>query len=101
FFLIAMAWGKKKVGESASPGASPCHLDERHKVPRGHVPMVTGCGQRVVVAVRLLRDPCIAELLRMAARQYGYGQPGMLRIPCDAGHFRRVVDGALRAQSRL
>ena len=57
--------------------------------------LVRGCGARVVVPVRLLRDPCVAELLDMAAQQYGYGQPGVLRIPCDAGHFRRVVDGAL------
>ena len=91
-----MAWRKKNGGESSlSPGASPCRDDEREKVPRGHVPMVTGCGERVVVPVRLLRDPRIAELLDMAAQQYGYGQPGVLRIPCDAGHFRRVVDGAL------
>ncbi|XP_037419050.1 auxin-responsive protein SAUR71-like [Triticum urartu] len=87
-----MARGKKNGGESS---ASPCHFDERHKVPRGHVPMVTGCGARVVVPVRLLGDPCIAEQLDMAAQQYGYGQPGVLRIPCDAGQFRRVVDGAL------
>ncbi|KAE8792952.1 auxin-responsive protein SAUR71-like [Hordeum vulgare] len=92
-----MARRKKNGGESsASPGASPCYDDEREKVPRGHVPMVTGCGERMVVPVRLLRDPCIAELLDMAAEQYGYGQPGVLRIPCDAGHFRRVVDRALR-----
>ncbi|KAF7047149.1 hypothetical protein CFC21_056106 [Triticum aestivum] len=91
-----MAWRRKSGGESSgSPGASPCRHDELEKVPRGHVPMVTGCGARVVVPVRLLREPCIAELLDMAAQQYGYGQPGVLRILCDAGHFRRVVDGAL------
>ena len=91
-----MTCGQKDGGDSsASPGSSPCHDDELLKVPRGHVPMVTGCGKRVVVPVRLLRDPRIAERLDMAAQQYGYGQPGVLRIPCDAGQFRRVVDGAL------
>ncbi|CAM0875560.1 unnamed protein product [Alopecurus aequalis] len=94
-----MAWRKKSgslSSSSSSPGASPCYDEEREKVPRGYVPMVTGCGERVVVPVRLLADPYIAELLDMAAQQYGYGQSGVLRIPCDAGHFRRVVGGALQ-----
>ena len=90
-----MAWRKKNSSES-SPGASPRCNDEHEKVPRGHVPMVTGCGERVMVPVRLLAHPRIAELLDMAAQQYGYGQPGVLRIPCDAGRFRTVVDGALQ-----
>ena len=94
----AMVWRKKSGSES--PGASPCYDDVDEKVPRGHVPMVAGCvdgdGERVLVPVRLLRDPCIVELLDMAAQRYGYGQPGVLRIPCDASHFRRVVDCALQ-----
>jgi hypothetical protein len=97
-----MVWRKKSGSESSassSPGASPCYNDEREKVPKGHVPMVTGCGERVVVPVRLLADPCIAELLDMAAQQYGYGQAGVLRIPCDGDHFRRVVGGALQRSS--
>ena len=95
-----MMWRKKSGSESSSsPGASPRYDDECEKVPRGHVPMVTGCGERVVVPVRLLADPCIAELLDMAAQQYGYDQSGVLRIPCDAGHFRRVVGGALQRTS--
>ncbi|XP_062213334.1 auxin-responsive protein SAUR71-like [Phragmites australis] len=90
-------WRKKSSGgESPSRGAG-VHEDE--KVPRGHVPMVAGCegeGERVLVPVRLLSDPSIAELLDMAAQWYGYGQPGVLRVPCDAEHFRRVVDGAMQ-----
>uniref|UniRef100_A0A0E0KH25 Auxin responsive protein n=1 Tax=Oryza punctata TaxID=4537 RepID=A0A0E0KH25_ORYPU len=62
--------------------------------------MVAGCGgdggERVMVPVRLLGDPCIAELLDMAAEQYGYGQPGVLRVPCDGERLRRAVEGALR-----
>uniref|UniRef100_A0ACD5X6V1 Uncharacterized protein n=1 Tax=Avena sativa TaxID=4498 RepID=A0ACD5X6V1_AVESA len=94
----AMAWRKKSgsaESSSSSPGASPRHSNEREKVPRGHVPVVTVSGERVLVPVRLLSAPCIAELLDMAAEQYGYGQPGALRIPCDAAHFRQVVDCAL------
>ncbi|PAN45812.1 hypothetical protein PAHAL_9G144400 [Panicum hallii] len=93
-----MAWKRKSGGESPSRGA-----DEEEKVPRGHVPMVAGGGggegeegERVLVPVRLLVDPCVAELLDMAAQRYGYRQPGVLRVPCDVGHFRRVLNGAVQ-----
>ncbi|KAL5209059.1 hypothetical protein ABZP36_004682 [Zizania latifolia] len=92
-----MVWRRKSGG-----AASPCRDDgESYKVPKGHIPMVAGGdgdGERVLVPVRLLGDPCIAELLDMAAQSYGYGQPGVLRVPCDAGHFRRVVECALRSE---
>jgi SAUR family protein len=45
--------------------------------------------------VTLLSDPSVAELLDMAAQRYGYGQPGVLRVPCDAGRFRQVLHGAM------
>ncbi|CAL4943513.1 unnamed protein product [Urochloa decumbens] len=88
-----MVWKRKSGGGSPGRGA-----DEEEKVPRGHVPMVAGGGdgERVLVPVRLLSDPSVAELLDMAAQRYGYCQPGVLRVPCDAGHFRRVVDGAMQ-----
>uniref|UniRef100_J3LRC2 Auxin responsive protein n=1 Tax=Oryza brachyantha TaxID=4533 RepID=J3LRC2_ORYBR len=77
---------------AASP---PCRDDDGYKVARGgYVPMVAGGGgdgERVLVPVRLLGDPSIAELLDVAAERYGFGQPGVLRVPCDAGHLRRVV----------
>ncbi|CAN6287333.1 unnamed protein product [Urochloa humidicola] len=94
-----MAW-KRKSGGGESPARSS-GADKEEKVPKGHVPMVAGegaggGGERVLVPVRLLTDPSVAELLDMAAQQYGYGQPGVLRVPCDAGHFRRVLDGAMQ-----
>jgi len=97
-----MAW-KRKNG-SRSPGrAGSGGANEEEKVPRGHVPMVAGGGgvdgeegERMLVPVRLLSDPSVAELLDMAAQRYGYGQPGVLRVPCDAGHFRQVLDGAMQ-----
>ncbi|CAL4935067.1 unnamed protein product [Urochloa decumbens] len=93
-----MAW-KRKNGGSPGHGVAGAGGDEEEKVPRGHVPMFAGGeggdGQRVLVPVRLLSDPSVAELLDMAAQRYGYCQPGVLRVPCDAGHFRRVLDGAM------
>ncbi|WVZ60004.1 hypothetical protein U9M48_010080 [Paspalum notatum var. saurae] len=97
-----MAWKRKNSGAagSSSPGRGAGSAEEEEKVPRGHVPMVVAGGddggERVMVSVRLLSDPCIAELLDMAAQRYGYGQPGVLRVPCDAGQFRRLVDGAMQ-----
>lgn len=101
-----MAW-KRKNGGGGSPGRGPgaCACEGNEKVPRGHVPMMVAGGgeggqgelelERVLVPVRLLSDPSIAELLHLAAQRYGYGQPGVLRLPCDASHFRHVLDGAM------
>ncbi|KAJ1294303.1 hypothetical protein BS78_01G136100 [Paspalum vaginatum] len=94
-----MAWKRRSSGGGGESPVRGAGADEV-KVPRGHVPMVVaggeeGDGERVLVPVRLLGDPCIAELLDMAAQRYGYGQPGVLRVPCDAGHFRRLLDGAM------
>ena len=97
-----MSWRKKTVSESWSAGVSAGYNNEGEKVPRGYVPMVTDSGERVLVPVRLLGAPCIAELLDKAAEQYGYGQPGVLQIPCDAGHLQRLIDCAVRAaESRV
>jgi hypothetical protein len=95
-----MAWKKKNGSDCSRSGTWPCNGHEREKVPRGHVPMITCGGERVVVPVRLLSAPCIVKLLDMAAQQYGYGQPGVLRIPCDAEQFRRAVDCARRETAR-
>ncbi|RLN40627.1 auxin-induced protein [Panicum miliaceum] len=103
-----MVWKRKSGAGAGASGSSPgrgAGADEVERVPRGHVPMVVagggadgdgGGGERVLVPVRLLGDPRVAELLDMAAQRYGYRQPGVLRVPCDAGRFRRVVDGAMQ-----
>ena len=56
-------------------------------VPRGCVAVVVGGEEepeeRVVVDVRALAQPC--------GREFGYGQKGVLRIPCAADEFRRAV----------
>ncbi|RCV41589.1 hypothetical protein SEVIR_9G147500v4 [Setaria viridis] len=93
-----MVWKRMSGGGESPARGAGAGADEEEKVPRGHVPMVAGGegeGERVLVPVRLLSDPSVAELLDMAAQRYGYGQPGVLRVPCDAGHFRRVLDGAM------
>ncbi|KAG0527477.1 hypothetical protein BDA96_06G237000 [Sorghum bicolor] len=64
-------------------------------VPRGCVAVLVGGDaepeERVVVDVRALGQPCVRALLDMAAREFGYDQKGVLRIPCAADEFRRAV----------
>ncbi|KAK1685551.1 hypothetical protein QYE76_046399 [Lolium multiflorum] len=36
-------------------------------------------------------EPCMEGLLEMAAQQFGYGQQGVLRIPCDARQFHQMM----------
>ncbi|CAL4917604.1 unnamed protein product [Urochloa decumbens] len=76
--------------------------DDGRVVPRGYVPMVlVGDGEgerRIMVRVEMLREPCMAAVLEMAAQQFGYGQQGVLRIPCGADRFRQMVGVACEAR---
>jgi SAUR family protein len=100
-----VSWKRKRGGGGGGEEPPVRGAAEEEKVPRGHVPMlaaggddddgVDDVGERVLVPVTLLTDPSVAELLDMAAQRYGYGQPGVLRVPCDAGRFRQVLDIAM------
>ncbi|XP_074584941.1 auxin-responsive protein SAUR71-like [Curcuma longa] len=62
------------------------------RVPWGHVPVHVGEEmERFAVRVELLGRPAFIELLRRSAQEYGYGQRGVLRIPCPVPLFRRVL----------
>uniref|UniRef100_R7WAH9 Uncharacterized protein n=1 Tax=Aegilops tauschii TaxID=37682 RepID=R7WAH9_AEGTA len=70
--------------------------DRGKKIPKGYLPLALvgedGDGdERVVVRIGALKEPCMAALLEMAAQQFGYGQPGVLRIPCDGRQFHQMV----------
>ena len=80
------------------------------RVPKGYLPIVLvrddddeeegGAGTttttetRVLVRVRDLKEPCMAALLEAAVEQFGYGQHGVLKVPCDAQRFHHVVSMA-------
>uniref|UniRef100_A0A0E0KV91 Auxin responsive protein n=1 Tax=Oryza punctata TaxID=4537 RepID=A0A0E0KV91_ORYPU len=77
-------------------------------VPRGCVALLLvgngdgggdGDGERVVVEVRALERPRVGALLEKAAREFGYDQKGVLRVPCSAGEFRQALtaDGSAAA----
>jgi SAUR family protein len=48
----------------------------------------------VLVRVSDLKEPCMAALLEAAEEQFGYGQLGVLKVPCDAQRFHHVVNMA-------
>ncbi|CAL4935068.1 unnamed protein product [Urochloa decumbens] len=84
---------------AAAPSAARDVRGDDGKFPRGYVPVRLVAGdsgeehERVLVPVALLNEPRMAELLEMAERRFGYGQPGVLRIPCDAQRFQRLIMG--------
>jgi len=76
----------------SSPSAG--ERSEEQRVAKGYVPVVVGVGEEVerfVVSVKLFRHQCMVSLLEMAAQEFGFEQKGVLRIPCDVQHFRRVL----------
>ena len=52
---------------------------------------------RVLVRVSDLKEPCMAALLEAAEEQFGYGQQGVLKVPCDAQRFHHVVNMARKS----
>jgi SAUR family protein len=42
----------------------------------------------------------MAVLLEMAEEQFGYGQPGVLKVPCDAKRFDHVVSMARKSNQK-
>jgi SAUR family protein len=86
---------ERLIQQAAAAAADP---DGGGSVPRGCVAVLVGGREdgaepeeRVVVDVRALGQPCVRALLDMAAREFGYGQKGVLRIPCAADELRRAV----------
>ncbi|KAJ1294302.1 hypothetical protein BS78_01G136000 [Paspalum vaginatum] len=90
--MAKMAWRKRTASNKA-----PSSGGGDGRMPRGYVPMrLVGDGDEhetvvLLVPVALLNEPRMAELLDMAERRFGYGQPGVLRIPCDARRFEQLV----------
>ncbi|KAL7592270.1 auxin-responsive protein SAUR71 [Lactuca sativa] len=70
---------------------------QRHGgVPEGHLPVYVGDDmERFVVSAHLLSHPVFINLLNKSAQEYGYQQQGVLRIPCHALLFERLLE-ALR-----
>jgi SAUR family protein len=105
-----MAMWRKKVTTGVS-GATPACLvhssgeGRTGKIPKGYVPMVLvgdeGEGEeRVMVHVRMLTEPRVLALLEMSAQQFGYGQRGVLRVPCGVERFEQTVRAGHRRETQ-
>nr|CAB3499128.1 unnamed protein product [Digitaria exilis] len=105
---MAAVWESSAKGSPKSAAPPPplrrvlaVSTSDDGKVPRGYVPMVlvgdeeVGYSEeeRVMVRVEMLKEPCMAEVLEMAAQQFGYGQRGVLRIPCGVDRFQQMIGG--------
>ncbi|KAJ8459648.1 hypothetical protein OPV22_032574 [Ensete ventricosum] len=96
---LGMFWRRKEKKASAMYERLSTSAGRRVKVaevPTGHVPVLVGMDidgavERFVVPLRLFQDPWMATLLDMSAQEFGYRHHGILRIPCDVDHFRRVI----------
>lgn len=61
---------------------------------KGYVPVVVGgegVRERFLVPTQLLGHPTIVALLEMSANEFGYGQEGVLQIPCEPQSFREIL----------
>uniref|UniRef100_A0A0E0H605 Auxin responsive protein n=1 Tax=Oryza nivara TaxID=4536 RepID=A0A0E0H605_ORYNI len=106
----AGARGKKKKCSEYQTNNYLCGANNKittaAAVPRGCVALLLvgnggggDDGERVVVEVRALERPRVGALLEKAAREFGYDQKGVLRVPCSAGEFRQALtaDGGAAA----
>ncbi|KAG8066288.1 hypothetical protein GUJ93_ZPchr0004g39895 [Zizania palustris] len=89
--MMMMGWRRSKFGGGGGVEEAVCAA-----VPRGCVALLLdGCGgagvERVVVEVRALGEPRMRALLEKAAREFGFGQKGVLRVPCSADELRQAV----------
>ena len=78
----------------------------RHRswAKKGYVPVCVGLGtdsRRFMIKASFLNDANLLEYLEESAREYGYRNSGVLKIPCDAKRFEermlaRVGNRSLR-----
>ncbi|XP_021729388.1 auxin-responsive protein SAUR71-like [Chenopodium quinoa] len=108
--LIGKIVRKKEQSSSCSPPQysrlSSCCEDEvknKHQrkhdqvaKKRGYVPIMVGKSEeeeeRFMVPLGWMNHPCIVELLRVSANEFGYHQQGVSQIPCEPHHFRVVME---------
>ncbi|XAR52810.1 hypothetical protein NMG60_11021086 [Bertholletia excelsa] len=61
---------------------------------KGQVPLMVGKDEemkRVLVPARLMNHPYIVGLLEISAGEYGYDQPGAIKVQCDVQSFKRMI----------
>ncbi|CAL9123072.1 unnamed protein product [Musa textilis] len=102
----AMAWRRKETKSSRlyDPLLSSRKGWVGEQTPTGYVPVLVGDGEeeeaaeRFLVHVDLFNDARFAALLEMTADEFGYTQRGIIRMPCNARHFEKMVDVISKAR---
>ncbi|KAG5250641.1 SAUR auxin-responsive protein [Salix suchowensis] len=65
-------------------------LDHR----KGVFPVLVGSEgtmEKFLLPMKLTKHPFIAQLLELSAKEYGYEQEGLLKIPYDASCFKKML----------
>lgn len=73
---------------------------------KGYVPMLVGKDgknmEKVFLHVSLVNHPSIVTLLEnYSVREFGYEQRGVITVPLDVDHFRRVLDAISNTEFKL
>ena len=94
--MFAMAW-KRKLSSKSEIHYRRLHVKrDDQSVLRGYVPLLVGGDdedeEKFVVHLTQLKNPNVSCLLDMAAQEFGYGQQGVLRIPCDVQQFKLIFN---------
>ena len=98
------SWTEKASATVSLSCVSSVVARDGKRIPKGYLPIVLvrddegGAETRVLVRVKDLKEPCMDALLEMAEEQFGYGQQGVLRVPCDAERFEHVVNMARKSK---
>ncbi|KAB5568415.1 hypothetical protein DKX38_002208 [Salix brachista] len=50
-----------------------------------------GTMEKFLLPMKLTRHPFIVQLLELSAKEYGYEQEGLLKIPYDASCFKKML----------
>ena len=104
------AWTTRKASTTTNEAGFFTRDDDKQRkirAPKGYLPIVLVCDDdggagtteaRVLVRVSDLKEPCMAALLEAAEEQFGYGQQGVLKVPCDAQRFVHVITMARKSK---
>ncbi|GAB2214841.1 hypothetical protein Droror1_Dr00019205 [Drosera rotundifolia] len=69
-------------------------------VKKGYVPLMVGnelgAKEKFMVRTCYMTHPSIVALLELSADEFGYGQEGVLQIPCDPYRFREIISNLSR-----
>ena len=72
------------------------------RAKKGYVPVSVGLGtesRRFMIKASFLSDANLLEYLEESAREYGFRNPGVLKIPCDAKRFEERMLGRVGRRS--